>query len=92
MDFIVDRYRETRTIAILLWEHPFDRVVPRWLGQVKIPTLVVWGEEDRLVPPGQAQTWASLLPNATVRLFPDAGHLVLDEAPDAAATVAEFCA
>ena len=92
VDFIVDRYRETRTAAILLWEHPFDRVVPRWLGQVKIPTLIVWGEEDRLIPPGQAQAWASLLPNVTVKLFADAGHLVLDEAPDSVVAVAEFCA
>ena len=92
LDFIVDRYRETRTLATVLWDHPYDRVLPRWLGQVRTPTLVVWGEEDRLVPPGQAQTWADLLPDATVRLFPEAGHLVLDESPEASAAVAEFCA
>ena len=50
VDFTVDRYREMRTTAIMLWEHPFDRVVPRWLGRVDIPSLVVWGEEDRLLP------------------------------------------
>ena len=27
VDFIVDRYRETRTMAIMLWEHPFDPVL-----------------------------------------------------------------
>ena len=32
VDFTVDRYREIRTTAIMLWEHPFDRVLPRWLG------------------------------------------------------------
>ena len=26
------------------------RVLPRWLGRVDIPTLVVWGEDDRLLP------------------------------------------
>ena len=62
VDFTVDRYRETRTTAIMLWEHPFDRVLPRWLGRVDIPTLVVWGEEDRLVPPRLAPAWAALLP------------------------------
>ena len=54
VDFTVDRYREMRTTALMLWEHPFDRVVPRWLGRVDIPSLVVWGEEDRLVPPALA--------------------------------------
>jgi pimeloyl-ACP methyl ester carboxylesterase len=91
IDFTVDRYREMRTTATLLWDHPHDRVIPKWLPRVTVPTLVVWGEEDRLIPVGQAATWASLLPNATVRTFPAAGHLVLDESADAAAVVAEFC-
>ena len=54
VDFIVDRYRETRTTAIMLWEHPYDRVLPRWLGRVDLPTLIVWGDEDRLLPPALA--------------------------------------
>jgi pimeloyl-ACP methyl ester carboxylesterase len=90
VDFTVDRYRETRTTAIMLWDHPFDRVLPRWLGRVDIPTLIVWGEEDRLAPVELARGWADLLPQATVATFPEAGHLVLDEAPDASAAVARF--
>jgi pimeloyl-ACP methyl ester carboxylesterase len=92
IDFTVARYREMRTTAIVMWEHPFDRVLGRWLGRVDVPTLLVWGDDDKLIPPGQAQTWAKLLPNATARVFPRAGHLVLDESPEAAAAVAEFCA
>jgi pimeloyl-ACP methyl ester carboxylesterase len=91
VDFTVDRYRETRTTAIMLWEHPFDRVVPRWLGRVDIPALVVWGEADRLLPPELAPAWAALLPNAELATFPDAGHLVLDESPAAVDAVARFC-
>ena len=90
VDFTVDRYRETRTTALLFWEHPFDRVIPRWLGRVNIPTMVIWGDEDRLVPPALAPHWGALLPDATVKTFPDAGHLVLDESPDAVTTIAEF--
>jgi pimeloyl-ACP methyl ester carboxylesterase len=92
VDFAVDRYRETRTTAIMLWEHPFDRVLPRWLGRVDIPTLLVWGTEDRLAPVELAQGWADLLPRVTVATFPEAGHLVLDESPEASAAVARFCA
>lgn len=92
VDFTVDRYRETRTAALMLWDHPFDRVIPRWLGRVDIPTLVVWGEEDRLIPPAMAPAWAALLSNSTVATFADAGHLVLDESAEAVAAVARFCA
>jgi pimeloyl-ACP methyl ester carboxylesterase len=91
VDFTVDRYREMRTTAIMLWERPFDRVVPRWLGRVDIPTLVVWGEEDRIVPVQLARNWVDLLPRGTLATFPEAGHLVLDESPDASAAVARFC-
>jgi pimeloyl-ACP methyl ester carboxylesterase len=92
VDFTVDRYREMRSAALILWDHPFDRVVPRWLGRVDIPSLVVWGDEDRLLPPALAPAWAALLPNCSVATFADAGHLVLDESADAVAAVAEFCA
>jgi pimeloyl-ACP methyl ester carboxylesterase len=91
VDFTVDRYREMRSTALMLWDHPFDRVVPRWLGRVDTPSLVVWGEEDRLLPAALAPAWAALLPNATVATFPEAGHLVLDESPEAVAAVARFC-
>jgi pimeloyl-ACP methyl ester carboxylesterase len=77
---------------LMLWDHPFDRVIPRWLGRVDIPTLIVWGDDDRLLPPALAPAWAALLPDATVKTFPDAGHLVLDESSEAAAAVAQFCA
>lgn len=92
VDFTVDRYRELRTTALMLWDHPFDRVIPRWLGRVDIPTLIVWGDDDTLLPPALAPAWAALLPDATVKTFPDAGHLVLDESPEAAEAVAQFCA
>jgi pimeloyl-ACP methyl ester carboxylesterase len=91
VEFTVARYRETRSLALMLWEHPFDRVIPRWLGTVRVPTLIVWGEEDRLIPVGQARAWADLLPDATVATFPAAGHLVLDESAASVRTIAEFC-
>jgi pimeloyl-ACP methyl ester carboxylesterase len=61
------------------------------LGTVRVPTLIVWGEEDRLIPVGQARAWAELLPDATVATFPAAGHLVLDESADSVDTITEFC-
>ena len=67
----------------MLWEHPFDPVLPQWLGRVDVPALVVWGENDGLTPVALAPAWAALLPQATVATFPEAGHLVLDESADA---------
>ena len=57
-----------------------------------VPTLVMWGRDDALIPVGQAPAWGALIPDSTVQLFDDAGHLLLDESPLAVAAVAEFCA
>ncbi|SRR5579875_4001238 len=91
-DFLAARYREMTTIARIAWEHPFSHRLPRWLHRISVPTLLVWGEQDRLLPYQQAQTWAKLIPGAKVQTFRDAGHLVLDERADAVKAVGDFLA
>lgn len=45
------------------------------------PTLIVWGERDRVLHPSGAAILAGLLPNATVALLPGIGHLPMLETP-----------
>jgi pimeloyl-ACP methyl ester carboxylesterase len=92
LDFAVDRYRETRTVATVAWDEPFDRVIPRWMATMAVPTMLMWGQDDALIPVGQAAAWMDLIPDGARRLFDDAGHLLLDESTDAVTAVAEFCA
>ncbi|WP_051246412.1 alpha/beta fold hydrolase [Metapseudomonas resinovorans] len=66
--------------------------LPNWLHRIRMPTLLIWGENDRIVPPGQAEHWHRLLPHADVKLFPNAGHLVLDESGEARSAVSDFLA
>jgi pimeloyl-ACP methyl ester carboxylesterase len=91
LDFAVDRYRETRTVATVAWDEPFDRVIPRWMNTMTVPTMVMWGNDDALIPVGQAKAWAALVPDSDLRLFDNAGHLLLDESPAAVGAVVEFC-
>jgi pimeloyl-ACP methyl ester carboxylesterase len=90
VDFTVDRFREITTVARVAWERLHDPKLPRWLHRVTVPTMLVYGEEDRIVPAAQGPHWAKLIPGATVRTFPKAGHLVLDERPDAVEAVHRF--
>ena len=92
LDFTVDRYRETRTVAMVAWDEPYDRVIPRWMKTMTVPSLILWGRDDALIPVGHADAWGRLVPDSRVELFDDAGHLLLDESPAAVAAVAEFCA
>jgi pimeloyl-ACP methyl ester carboxylesterase len=47
-----------------------------------IPTLLLWGEEDRFVTKVHLEKWQSLLPEAEVEMLHDVGHFTLDEAPE----------
>jgi abhydrolase domain-containing protein 6 len=51
------------------------------LGEITAPTLVMWGEQDRLVHPSTAQVWADGIPGARTVRYPDAGHMPMLELP-----------
>ena len=53
------------------------------LASVTAPTLLVWGEEDKLVPPSCIPTLLAAMPNATLVTIPGAGHLSTVEQPEA---------
>lgn len=60
------------------------------LPQLTAPTLVLWGERDRVLPAGLAGEWARLLPNARVAIIANGGHLLLDEFPAARRVALDF--
>jgi len=53
------------------------------LGGITAPTLVIWGEADRIVTPGYGKEYAAAIPGAVFRMVPAAGHLPQLETPDA---------
>jgi pimeloyl-ACP methyl ester carboxylesterase len=57
-----------------VWPIP-DKGLKKRLHRIKAPTLLVWGREDRLVPPVYAQAFASRIPKAQVELVDQASHM-----------------
>ena len=55
-----------------------------------MPTLLLWGDADRLIPVEQAAVWAELIPGAEVRTLPGVGHLMFDESREAVDAVGSF--
>jgi 3-oxoadipate enol-lactonase len=53
------------------------------LGGIHVPTLVVVGEEDALIPPDVSREMAARIPGARLEVLPGAGHLAPLEVPDA---------
>ena len=55
------------------------------LGEITAPTLVMWGDRDRLVAPSAAAVWAAGIPNATSVTYEGIGHMPMVEIPRRAA-------
>jgi pimeloyl-ACP methyl ester carboxylesterase len=61
------------------------------LARIKVPALVIVGEEDALTPPSDAQFLAGGIAGAELVVLPNAGHLSNLEAPDVfSAALAQF--
>lgn len=52
------------------------------LAASQIPILILWGSQDRMIPPSLAKGFAGLNPQVTVRSLDGLGHCPHDEAPD----------
>jgi pimeloyl-ACP methyl ester carboxylesterase len=89
-EFLADRYRELTSTARLLWARSYDLKLPRWLHRLTMPTLVLWGDADRLIPVEQAAVWEQLIPGAEVKTLTGVGHLIFDESREAIDAVAAF--
>lgn len=51
------------------------------LAAIPVPVLLLWGEEDRLIPVSNAEDYLAVLPNAERVILPGLGHLPQEEAP-----------
>lgn len=59
------------------------------LSSIRVPTLVIWGENDQLIPPAQSRSMVSRIPRGSGVGIPGAGHLPSLEAPEAFARALE---
>ena len=63
----------------------FNPRLERWLHRVKIPTHIIWGDGDRIIPPAYAEAFHRLIPGSTLTIIPKAGHLPHVEQAEAVA-------
>ena len=63
------------------------------LHRIDVPTLLVWGASDGVVPVAYAEAYRDMIPDAELVVIPEAGHLPQVEQPDRfLATVLPFAA
>lgn len=80
--------------ARLGWEPRwYNPALERWLHRIDVPTLIMWGDDDRLFPAAYAAAWTAQIPNSSVEIIADCGHLPhVEKAAEAASRVVGFLA
>jgi len=98
-EVMIDRYYElmlhpgSRRAHRLRFSRPGAERSPELLRQIEAPTLILWGEEDRLIPVAVGQYLDELIPESELVVYPKVGHIPMEEAPQKSArTVREFLA
>ncbi len=72
--------RERREVAReqacrLAWRpYMFDPALPHLLARVNLPTLIVWGREDAIVPPSAGEAYQRAIPGARLVVLDGSGH------------------
>jgi pimeloyl-ACP methyl ester carboxylesterase len=79
------RYARNRDALCLYGWQPYMHNPPlkRWLGRIRVPTLVLWGAEDGIVAPAYGRAYAGLIPGARFQVIEGAGHHPEIEQPEA---------
>jgi pimeloyl-ACP methyl ester carboxylesterase len=76
--FLVTNARQLGMAGKILFPVP-DRGLSQRLYRVKAKTLLVWGDDDRLIAPVYAQAWKKAIAGAELAVIPEAGHMVIWE-------------
>lgn len=76
--------RNREALCLYAW-HPYmyNPQLPRWLGRIKAPTLLLWGASDRVVTPDYGRAYSRLIPGSRFELIEAAGHHPEIEQPEA---------
>ena len=76
--------RNNESFARFGWEpYLHNPKLARRLHRIKVPTLLIWGENDGIVTPTYGEGYRKLIPGAKLSVIPQAGHLPHIEQPQA---------
>jgi pimeloyl-ACP methyl ester carboxylesterase len=88
---LIDRYGDLalapghRDILLTQDMRPGQKVTAADFAKIATPTLVLSGGKDKLIPPAQQQAFAHAIPGAKIVVYPEGGHVPMEQLPDASA-------
>jgi len=81
-DYLLSQYRQLTTLASLAWNPSYDPTLERRLERINCPTLIVWGQTDRLIPQVYGETLHRLIAHSELIKLEGTGHMPMFEKPD----------
>lgn len=84
--------RNRVTTARLAWNpRLYNPDLEKWIHRLDLPTLVLWGRQDALLPVAYAERFREAIKGAKVQIFEDCGHLPHSEkSPEFVAAIRQF--
>jgi pimeloyl-ACP methyl ester carboxylesterase len=74
-DELVVHHRNWEALCLYGWDpYMYNPHLRRWLSRISVPTLLLWGESDRVVTPAYGRAYAASIPGARFELIERAGH------------------
>jgi len=71
------------TLAKLAWQpRLYNPHLAKWLHRIDVPTLILWGDDDKVIPPPYGPAFAALIPQSRLELIRNCGHLAHLERKD----------
>ncbi len=80
-DYLLSQYRQLTTLASLAWNPTYDPRLERRLERITCPTLIVWGQNDRFIPPVYGDTFHRLIAHSELVKLEGTGHMPMFEKP-----------
>ncbi len=79
-EFLAGAVSQSLKVPARVWRDYWEGVVltvddTTRIGEIGAPTLILWGEQDALLPREEQERRAATIPNATLRVYPETGHL-----------------
>lgn len=88
---LVDRYTDFarapghKDILLTMQSRPRAPVTPETFARITVPTLVMTGEQDKVIPAANSYALAKAIPGAKLVTYPEGGHVPMEQLPDRSA-------
>ena len=76
------RVKGTLDTLVAMAGSPRDSDLPAGIKDISAPTLILWGEEDMVLPATHGKRLVRDLPNARLKIIPHVGHIPSEQAPE----------